>query len=359
MSVRILTGDCRAVLATLPDESVHCVVTSPPYYRLRDYDMAGQIGLEDTSADFVAELVAVFREVRRVLRPDGTLWLNLGDSYAGSWGAQSKRTTPGELGRNSIENHPKIASRTGAIREVGLKPKDLMMIPARVALALQADGWFLRDQIIWAKPNGMPGSQEDRCTSSHEAVFLLTRSPDYWSDFDAIKTPPRESTMVRTAQDVQAQAGSHRRAGGTEPDRPMRAAGGLAEPSGGRRDKQRGHSRRHDGFNARWDAMSRSEQQGRPAMMRNVWFIPPASFGEAHFAVMPDELARRCILAGCPESGTVLDPFGGAGTTGLVADRLGRDAMLIELNPSYAEIIERRLRHDAGLFASAVLEAAE
>ena len=340
MTVRIMTGDCRDVLATLEAGSVHTCVTSPPYFGLRDYQVDGQIGLEPTPAEFVAQMVAVFRGVKRVLRDDGTVFLNLGDSYAGSWGSQGHRETPETISRNSIANHPKRPSNTGSIRQSGLKPKDLIGIPWRVALALQADGWWLRSEIIWAKPNGMPGSQDDRCTSSHEAIFMLSKSPTYWSDFDAIKTPPRESSMVRTAQDVQTQAGSHRANGGGKTNGAMKAVGDRA-------DKPRGHSRKHAGFNARWDAMERSEQQAMPAMMRDVWFVPPASFSEAHFATMPEEIARRCILAGCPRGGLVLDPFGGAGTTGLAADRHGRNAVLIELNPEYAAIADRRLR--AGL----------
>lgn len=372
MSVRIITGDCRERLRELPAKSVHTCVTSPPYFKLRDYEMAGQIGQEDTPDAFVDELVDVLREVRRVLRDDGTLWLNLGDSYAGSWGAQSRGGPPSDkstlkgnghvgggpklksLSRGQISAAPKGQANTGTIRQPGLKPKDLIGIPWRVAFALQADGWWLRSEIIWAKPNGMPGSQEDRCTSSHEAIFMLSKSADYWSDFDAIKTPPRESTLVRTAQDVQAQAGSHRANGGGKTSGPMKAVGGLSEAPQRRSDKQRGHGRNHAGFNARWDAMEKAEQQSKPAMMRDVWFVSPASCSEAHFAVMPDEIARRCIVAGCPEGGTVLDPFGGAGTTGMVADRLERNAVLIELNPEYAAIAERRLHGDAGMFADVV-----
>jgi DNA modification methylase len=319
MTVRILIGDAMSRLRDLGDDSVHAVVTSPPYFGLRSYlpeshaDKAKEIGLEETPSAFVETMVGLFSEVRRVLRPDGTLWLNLGDSYAGSWGAQSRGGPPsasstlrgnGHVGGGpkikglsavQIATHPK-RTHTGSIREEGLKPKDLIGIPWRTALALQADGWWLRDAIVWAKPNCMPGSQEDRCTSSYEMIFHLSKSESYWSDFDAIKTPPRESTLVRTAQDVQAQAGSHRANGGDKTNGPMKAVGGNAK----RTDKQRGHGRRHAGFNDRWDAMEKSEQQAKPAMMRNVWFVPPANFSDAHFAVMPEEIARRCILAGCP-----------------------------------------------------------
>lgn len=348
MRVEIITGDCRAMLAAMEPGSVHCCVTSPPYFGLRDYGHAGQIGLEPTPDEFVAAMVEVFREVRRVLRDDGTPWLNLGDSYAS--GGRKTRATDAKLPARESDTRP----------QDGFKPKDLIGIPWRVAFALQEDGWYLRSEIIWAKPNGMPGSQQDRCTSSHEAVFMLSKQPVYWSDFDAIKTPPRESTLVRTAQDTQAQAGSHRANGGAKTNGTMKAVGGLTGGPHGRHalgdaipekewreDKQRGHSRRHAGFNDRWDAMEKAEQQAKPAMMRDVWFVPPGGYDGAHFAVMPEEIARRCILAGCPEGGTVLDPFGGAGTTGLVAARHGRNAVLCELNPTYAAMARTRIDADS------------
>lgn len=327
----ILQGDALAVLRTLPDESVNCCVTSPPYFGLRDYGVDGQMGLEKTPQEFVAAMVGVFAEVRRVLKKDGTCWVNIGDSYAASLGQRKSTDKAG----------PKQSSDTGSVgapsRFVeGLAPKNLIGVPWRLAFALQDDGWYLRSNIIWAKPNGMPGSQLDRPTSSHEHLFLLSKSATYWSDFDAIKTPPRESSLLRTAQDLQAQAGSHRANGGAKTNGPMKAVGVV--------DKQRGHSRTHDGFNARWDAMEKTEQQSKPAMIRDVWFIAPATFSEAHFAVMPEELARRCVLAGCPENGLVLDPFNGAGTTGVVATRLGRNYLGIELNPGYIEMAERRIQ---------------
>jgi DNA modification methylase len=371
MTVTIITGDARERLKSLPDKSVHCCVTSPPYFGLRDYKNANQIGLEATPDAFVKEMVLLFASVRHLLCDDGTLWLNLGDSYAGSWGAQSRGGAPSEkstlqgnghigggpkiksLSKVSIEAHPKTTMTGSLSRTPGLKPKDLIGIPWRVAFALQADGWWLRDAIVWAKPNGMPGSQDDRCTSSYEMIFHLSKSAQYWSDFDAIKTPPRESSLIRTAQDTQAQAGSHRANGGKKTNGSMRAVGVLAELKERKSDKQRGHGRKHAGFNDRWDAMEKSEQQARPAMMRNVWFVSPMGYNGAHFAVMPEEIARRCILAGCPEGGTVLDPFGGAGTTGLVADRLQRNGILIELNPEYAEMARRRIDGDSPLFARA------
>lgn len=310
MTVSIVIGDCRQQLGQLADSSVHCVVTSPPYFGLRDYGVEGQIGLEATPDAFVAELVAVFREVRRVLRDDGTLWLNLGDSYAGSWGAQAKREVPGEYSRNSVRNHPKRASHTGAIRQAGLKPKDLMGVPWRVAFALQADGWWLRQDIIWHKPNPMPESITDRCTKAHEYLFLLTKSDRYYFDAEAIQ---ERASYPEGAGNTQSYQVDGQRPGDNA------NIGGSIHKIGPRETRNK----------------------------RSVWSISPEPFREAHFATFPPALVEPCILAGCPAGGVVLDPFGGAGTTGLVADRHGRDAILIELNPSYAAIADRRLR--AGL----------
>lgn len=346
MTVTIRHGDCREVLRTLPADSVNCCVTSPPYFGLRDYGVAGQIGLEPSPEAFVEELVSLFREVRRVLRADGTLWLNLGDSYNNRTKVRDTNHQPAL--NDFVDDNWADRAAAGGVRmsivDGDLKEKDLLGIPWLAAFALRADGWYLRDAIVWAKPNGMPGSQLDRCTSSYEMVFQFSKSRIYWSDFDAIKTPPRESSLIRTAQDLQAQAGSHRANGGGKTNGTMKAVGGKA-------DKQRGHSRQHAGFNDRWDAMERTEQQAKPATMRNVWFVAPAQFKEAHYAVMPDEIARRCILAGCPEGGTVLDPFLGAGTTAMVADRFGRNCIGIELNPANVEISDRRIRDAAGMFA--------
>lgn len=342
--------------------SVNCIVTSPPYFGLRDYGVDGQIGLEAVPDAFVAEMVFLFREARRVLRDDGTLWLNLGDSYAGSGRGGYAGDKSTLQGTTEGKEHSRVArgsqlraglhaaadagviGRAWVPPPTGLKQKDLIGIPWMVAFALRADGWYLRSDNIWAKPNGMPGSQQDRATSSHEHVFLLTKSRRYFSDFDAIKTPPRESTRVRLAQDVQAQAGSHRANGGAKTNGPMKAVGGA--------DKQRGHSRQHEGFNRRWDAMKKA----KPAMMRDVWFVSPGGYAGAHFAVMPEEIARRCILAGCPEGGTVLDPFFGAGTTGVVAERNGRNTIGIELNPAYVDIAKRRLGLNPALTLEEMLE---
>lgn len=312
------------------DASIQTCVTSPPYFGLRNYGVDGQIGLEPTPAAYIAELVKVFREVWRVLKDDGTIWVNIGDSYAndGKWGGSSG-------GKHVSELHGESGIGRGK-KNTGLKPKDLIGIPWLLAFALRDDGWYLRSEIIWAKPNGMPGSQIDRCTSSHETIFLLSKQSTYFSDFDAIKTPPRESTLVRLAQNVQAQAGSHRANGGAKKNGAMKAVAAT--------DKQRGHGRKHAGFNARWDAMGKDEHQSMPAMMRDVWFVPPAGYEDAHFAVMPEEIARRCILAGSRSGDIVLDPFNGSGTTGAVAREWGRRYVGLDLNAEYLEMSKARFR---------------
>lgn len=316
MTVTIMTGDCRELLKTLPDESVQCCVTSPPYFGLRDYGVDGQIGLEPTPAAFVAEMVAVFREVRRALRSDGVLWVNLGDSYSGSrkgvWNVLDERKAAvKETCRPSV-NPIKV--------QTGLKPKDLIGIPWRVAFALQDDGWWLRQDIIWSKPNPMPESVIDRCTKAHEYLFMLTKSAKYYYDAASI-TEDAVSTDVKKFTD-------------------------------GGKDKQRGHGRRHSGFNGRY--ADKLAIEGVPATRnrRSVWQIATKPFSEAHFATFPPELPEICIKAGSREGDTVLDPFGGAGTTGLVADRLGRNAILCELNPEYAAMADQRITVDAPLFAT-------
>lgn len=338
MSVQILTGDCRDVLATLPGGSVHCCVTSPPYFGLRDYGVDGQIGLEQTPDEYVAEMVAVFRSVRRVLRDDGTLWLNLGDSYAGYHGNKNAAVPTSAVNgwTNGTNENLRGDKRP---QDIGLKPKDLIGIPWRVAFALQADGWYLRQDIIWHKPNPMPESVKDRCTKAHEYVFMLSKSARYFYDTAAIA----EDAIY--PDDNRRPYGSE---GAWEMDgRPKEQRHG-GKPRG---DKQRGHSRRHAGFNDRWDAMEKADQCSGKRNKRSVWAIATQPFSEAHFATMAPELAETCIKAGCPLGGTVLDPFGGAGTTALMADRLGRNAILIELNPAYVQIARKRLTDDAGMFA--------
>jgi len=314
MTVRIIQGDCLDVLKTLADQSVHCCVTSPPYWGLRDYGVEGQLGLESTPAEYVEKMVAVFREVRRVLRDDGTLWLNLGDSYANTGGASSAWSTATEQAKKRVGNADLPKKELG-----GLKPKDLVGIPWRVAFALQADGWYLRQDIIWAKPNPMPESVRDRCTKAHEYIFLLSKSDRYHFDADAIAEPAVKAGLVLHGEGT----GAKDRENVTDTnDRRTRI--GLSQ---------------------------KTEPQPETRNKRSVWTVATQTFKEAHFATFPPALIEPCILAGCPVGGTVLDPFGGAGTTGLVADRLQRSAILIELNPEYAAMAEKRIHADGPLFS--------
>ena len=309
----VYQGDCRAVMAELEPESAHCVVTSPPYWGLRDYGIDGQLGLESTPEAYVASMVAVFREVRRVLRDDGTVWLNLGDSYYGS-GKGPTQATGYHSKMSGSGNWPTRGIYTQAD---GYKGKDLVGIPWMVAFALRADGWYLRSDIIWSKPNPMPESVTDRPTKSHEYLFLLSKKERYYYDHVAV----REAAVGQNAHDSTGTG---------------YAAPGQTPQSGNRRtDKQRGHSRRHAGFNDRWDAMSKEEQGALGRNLRSVWTIATRPYPGAHFATFPEKLVEPCVKAGSPVGGVVLDPFGGSGTTGKVAQALGRRAVLIDLNGDY------------------------
>jgi DNA modification methylase len=298
---KILQGDCRQTLKSLPDESVNCCVTSPPYFGLRDYGCEDQIGLEQTPDAFVEELVEVFREVKRVLRDDGTLWLNLGDSYASnpaSGGSQSSKMTGGEHKRTPTSPYR---------RPEGLKHKDLIGIPWRVAFALQADGWYLRQDIIWHKPNPMPESVQDRCTKAHEYIFLLSKSARYFYDIKSVMEPVASGTVARLSQPtISQQVGSDRVPGKT---------------------------------NGNMKAVGSTETRNR----RSVWTVTTKPYSGAHFATFPPDLIEPCILAGSPRGGFVLDPFGGSGTTAQVAMENNRSAILCELNPEYVGLINERL----------------
>ena len=312
---------------------------------LRGFFVRAEIGLEPTPDDFVAEMVAVFRDVRRVLRDDGTLWLNLGDSYA----------TGGErhTGRNDVTRETP-GGRGGSFRggerratgqRDGLKPKDLIGIPWRVAFALQADGWYLRSAIVWAKPNPMPESVTDRPTSAYEMVFLLSKSERYHYDADAIRegrTGDEDANGFRGGAYTGGKIGN--------------SVVGKRTAVGNKR--VRGLPPRHAQYETRDQSGLDDVPRGAKRNARNVWTIATRPFPEAHFATFPPELAERCILAGCPAGGTVLDPFGGAGTTGLVAGRLQRDAVLIELNPDYAAMAERRIAREAGMLGAVDVETA-
>lgn len=347
MSVSILIGDCRAKLRELPDASVHCCVTSPPYFGLRDYGHTGQMGLEPTPDEYVTGMVEVFREVRRVLRDDGTLWLNIGDSYNAS---PAGNKTPSGFSQTRPSrrtgNGDQETVHTGRQIDRGCKQKDLLGIPWMLAFALRADGWYLRQDIIWSKPNPMPESVRDRCTKAHEYLFLLSKGPRYYFDAEAIAEPLAPASIERLAQvNLPNQAGSDRVPGKT--NGAMKAVSKYREADGSLKvgfETKGGTSGDLDG------TLLRMGEKGT-RNKRSVWEVATQPYSEAHFATYPPALIEPCILAGCPKGGTVLDPFGGAGTTAMVADRLGRNAILIELNPEYAEIAERRLNADGGMFA--------
>lgn len=303
----IFVGNCKETLSYLPDQSVHTCITSPPYFGLRDYGMADQIGLEETPESFVAELVDVFREVRRVLRDDGTLWLNLGDSYSNG-------------GRRTRAPDVKLPQRASGFRpNDGMKPKDLIGIPWRVAFALQADGWVLRQDIIWHKPNPMPESVTDRCTKAHEYIFLLSKSPRYYFDAPSIYESAVTNAANKnwTEKDYDQSMLADKQANGVK-GRPVGVAGYSAPGKRNRRD---------------------------------VWTVATKPYKGAHFATFPPDLIEPCVLAGCPVGGLVLDPFGGSGTTGMVANQQGRDAWLCELNPEYAQLALERIGPGAHLAA--------
>ena len=411
--IRVIEGDCREVMATLPERSVQTCVTSPPYFNLRDYQVPGQIGLETTVDEYVDALVQVFRGVWRVLRDDGTLWLNLGDSYAGSWSGNSMRPNggtqrPGKPGFNPLDE--RYAPRSGYTPE-GLKPKDLIGVPWRVAFALQADGWYLRSDIIWAKLNPMPESVRDRPTKSHEYLFLLAKQPRYYYDAEAIAEPVTASTVARLSQPtLETQAGSERVPGKT--NGPMKA---VPPRFGGAKYGDSGEEQHRTKSGNAYALPNHGRRNAR-----TVWTIATQPFSEAHFATFPPALVEPCIKAGtsergcCPACGapwvrvverqrtfdgrpfdggafnsstphrigpegvghyrfatetreagwqpgcecsagdpipcTVLDPFSGSGTTGVVARRLGRSYLGIELNREYIEMSRRRIEEDAPMF---------
>ena len=327
-------GDCLEVLRTIPDQTFHCCVTSPPYWGLRDYGHDGQIGLEDTPDAYVERMVEVFREVRRTLKDDGTLWLNLGDSYngsSGSGGATAKQAT------NAGSFHD------GGIRLApGLKPKDLVGIPWRVAFALQVDGWWLRSDIIWHKPNPMPESVTDRPTKAHEYVFLLSKSARYYYDADAVREPHSSWNGV-TRDSYKGGKGDERTGLNLSPQ-------GAVLPSG-RKEAHSTGTRSGANLSSAYAGGPPGHAGGRNK--RSVWTVTTKPYSGAHFACYPPELITPCILAGCPEGGIVLDPFFGSGTTGMVAEQCGRAWFGIEINPEYETLIRKRTAQ-RGLFVGAV-----
>jgi DNA modification methylase len=312
----ILIGDVREKLKELSDQSVNCCVTSPPYWGLRDYGDDGQIGLEQTPDAFITELVAVFREVKRVLRDDGTLWLNIGDSYFSTTkgtGGMNPETSPKNAikGKNNFQAFDPVRVNAG---DLPIKAKDLVGIPWMLAFALRADGWYLRQDIIWHKPNPMPESVTDRCTKSHEYIFLLSKSRQYYFDNEAIKEP--SSNLGKT----EIRFGGNKYGDSDDPKHATKSGNKYTDT--GKRNK------------------------------RDVWTVTTKPFTGAHFATFPPALIEPCILAGCPEGGTVLDPFFGAGTTGLVAQRHNRKWIGCELNPEYAAIAQARIEAESNLFTA-------
>jgi len=300
-------GDVVNCLKTLPNKSVNCCVTSPPYWGLRDYGVQGQIGLESTPEEYVEKMVSVFDEVRRVLKDDGTCWVNLGDSYAGRLKGVG---SDGKWCGHDKESIKKQSTNKGSLdlyipnwKDIGLKPKDLVGIPWRVAFALQSSGWYLRQDIIWHKPNPMPESVKDRCTKAHEYIFLLSKSQKYFYDTKAI----REGDTVYI-----------RKASGYHEDVGTKPKGGEYRNKGGLADK---------------DTMTIGRNK------RSVWTCTTKPFSGAHFAVFPPNLIEPCILAGCPKNGTVIDPFIGSGTTAIVAYKHDRKFLGIELNQKYLDEI--------------------
>ncbi|WP_082675762.1 DNA-methyltransferase [Aureimonas ureilytica] len=340
--VTLHLGDVRTVLAGMEENSVDCVVTSPPYWGLRDYGVEGQIGLESTLAEHLSVMVGVFDLVRRVLKPEGTCWVNYGDCYATHPNGRSAADTKA-AGKDDRSFRDKPFSTIGG----ALKAKDLCMVPNRLAIALQEAGWWVRSEIIWAKPNPMPESVYDRPATSHEKVFLLTKSSRYFYDLGAVRQGAGASSERRWQQNIDGQAGSSRAHSGSKPNGNMKAVGGTSARKVRASDvaapRHIGHVN-HTGIEA-VPRGSRNLRNYEPAPL-SVWPVATRSFREAHFATFPPELAERCVLAGSPKNGLVLDPFGGAGTTGLVAARHGRKAALIELNPEYAAIARRRIEAD-------------
>lgn len=407
MNLQILTGDWIEQLRTLPDQSVHCCVCSPPYWGLRDYGTAKweggdphcdhkvdsqsgamkqkrstlgpnrdglsaensyfkandevyrhscgkcgavridrQLGLEKTPEEYVSKVVAGFREVRRVLRDDGTLWLNLGDCYAAAGYSNNKNTGGANREEGGKQKHTPLS---------GLKPKDLVGIPWRVAFALQADGWYLRSDIIWHKPNPMPESVTDRPTKSHEYIFLLSKQERYYYDSEAIKE--------QSVSDHDSGNGFQSRQGGSE-HLPMSGGVGTKEPwrCNGKLDKEGRNSRIHvsrdPAHEREYNGKHRTELEqsaghdssfGTLRNKRSVWTVATSPYKEAHFATFPPDLIKPCIMAGCPVGGTVLDPFFGSGTTGQAALELGRKCIGIELNPKYVELAKQRCNVTPGL----------
>lgn len=333
---QIICGDALEVLKTIPSESVNCCVTSPPYFGLRDYGVDGQIGLEDSVADYILKLVEVFHEAQRVLKKDGTLWVNIADSYSGSGkGRNSDGSVPESI------NHCKEQFVKGRISGMlykamtsEVKRKNLMGIPFLLALMLRCDGWYLRQDIIWSKPNPMPESVKDRCTKAHEYIFLLSKSEKYFYDHEAIKEPC-------VGFDKTSPRGSK---GSITPNAGRRKGNAKTFRGGGAYTNNRSFE---NSASAKRNSHGNKENPTGLKNRRSVWTIATQGLkgmkGESHFATFPEKLAELCILAGCPENGTVLDPFAGSGTTGLVAKKNNRNFIMIDISQKYCDLQRSRI----------------
>lgn len=331
--------DALAAVRLLPDDCVDCIVTSPPYYGLRDYGVDGQIGLEETPEVFIDQLVTVFRELRRALKPEGTLWVNMGDSYNSYKGNAVRKNAQTDYAGH--RGQPVRKSGFG-LESKNLKNKDLIGIPWMLAFALRTDGWYLRQDIIWHKPNPMPESVTDRCTKAHEYIFLFSKSAKYYFDAEAILEPCSPNTHARISQDLQKQIESHRANGGKKTNGPMKAVS--------RKTRMAGAGVKNNPSFETCCVMPVTERN-----KRSVWTVSTKPFKDAHFATFPEDLIVPCILAGCPAGGLVLDPFNGSGTTRIVANKLGRNAIGFELNPKYIEIENRRRSKELGMFENITL----
>ena len=358
---KIYTGDAEKVLSDFPEDSIDCCITSPPYFGLRDYGVDGQIGLENSPEDYIERLLDVFNQVYRVLKATGTFWLNIGDSYAGSghgYLSEIKGKQATNKGTLFMEN------RKPSSVPIGLKSKDLIGIPWMLAFALRSKGWYLRQEIIWHKPNPMPESVRDRCTKSHESIFLLTKSPKYYFDYEAIMEPAnydgRKDTTAKGSPKYMQIPGVpvQNLANGIHERWPNRIRGYASKDN-----EQTGKPDQHHGIHIRPRLFGSKNQTGterndignvwldKPARnKRDVWIVPTRPFKGSHFATFPPDLIKDCIKAGCPPEGIVLDTFFGSGTTGIVAKQLDRYYVGIELNPDYVKMAERRLREHSTLF---------
>lgn len=328
----LIFADALDGLKQIADNSVDVCVTSPPYYNLRDYNVDGQIGLEDTPEEYITRLVDVFREVRRVLKPDGTCWINIADSYAGSGKGRNKFRDPCTFSNKQLSNAGSVSGRLNKTDPADCKPKDLIGIPWLLAFALRSDGWYLRDDIIWAKPNPMPESVRDRCTKSYEHIFMLSKSKHYYFNAEAIAEPVADSTITHLNSDIENQKGSvaYGKTNGNMKAVPPRFGGSKYS------EDTDNHNRTKSG----------NDYELKPLRnKRNVWTVSTKSYKGAHFATFPPDLIEPCILAGSKHGGVVLDPFLGSGTTAATAFELGREYIGIELNKDYEPLIRERLRN--------------